>query len=208
MKPQTPGMGFFYALMMEETGKLYLIAGPVYSNFQGPGRLLVESVYRKLEKPGFGQNLYTQKSGPRQIPGPGRIQKARKAWTRAEPVYSNFQGPGRSLVNSVYNMLENPGLGQNLYTQIFRIQAGSWSKAYTESSKSLDPGRISILKFSGPRQALVLGRIQDTRKNWVWAESVYSNFPGSCRFLFWGVYRMLEKPGPGRNLYTQIFRAQ
>ena len=29
----------------------------------------------------------------------------------------------------------------------------------------------------------------------LWAESVYSNFPGPGRILFWGVYRKLEKLG-------------
>ena len=180
MKPQTPGMGFFYALMMEETGKLYLIAGPVYSNFQGPGRLLVESVYRKLEKPGFGQNLYTQKSGPRQIPGPGRIQKARKAWTRAEPVYSNFQGSGRFLARGVYRKIEKSGFRQDLYTQIFRAQPGFWPIAYTTSSKSL-----------GPRQN------QYTQIFRIQAGSWSRAYTESSKSL-----------DPGQNLYTQIFRAQ
>ena len=39
-------------------------------------------------------------------------------------------------------------------------------------------GVYSKLKEPGPR-----------------AESVYSNFPGPSRLLFWGVYRKLEKLG-------------
>ena len=136
-------------------------------------------------------------SGPRQVPGLGRIQNARKAGPWAEFVYSNFPGPGRFLIDprtksvysdfpgpsrllfwGVYRKLEKPGPGQNLYTQIFRARAGSCSGAYTASSK-----------IQGPR-----------------ARTVYSNFPGPGRLLVWGVYRKLEKPGPGQNQYTQIFR--
>ena len=95
-----------------------------------------------------------------------------------------------------------------MYTQIFRAQACSCSGAYTESSKSQGPGRICILKFSGPGQDPVLGRIQDTRKNWAQTGHVYSNFQGPGRILFWGVYRKLEESGSGQNLYTQIFRAR
>ena len=174
-------------------------------------------------------------SGPRQVPGLGRIQNARKAGPWAEFVYSNFPGPGRFLIDSVYSKLEKPGPGRNLYTQIFRVQAGSCSGAYTESSKSRAQGRICILRFSGSKQALVLGRIQkleklspgqnlytqifrarvgswsraytEARKAEPRAESVYSNFQGSGRFLVQGVYKILEKTGPRQNLYTQIFRA-
>ena len=170
---------------------------------------MVPSVYSKLEKPGPGQNLYTQ-----------IFRALAGSCSRAYTASSKSQGPG-----------------QNLYTQIFRALAGSWSGAYTESSKSRAQGRICIFKFSGPGQVPGLGRIQNARKAriqaesvysdfpgpgrlLVWgvysklkepgprAESVYSDFPGPSRLLFWGVYRMLEKPGPGRNLYTQIFRAR
>ena len=104
-------------------------------------------------------------------------------------------------------MLEKLGFRQNQYTQIFRARAGSWSGAYTESSKSRAQDEICILRFSGSKQALVLGRIQKARKAGPRAESVYSNFPGSGRFLVQGVYKILEKTGPRQNLYTQIFRA-
>ncbi len=77
--------------------------------------------------------------------------EARRAWIRAGPVYSDFQGPDRLLVASVYSMLEELGPGQGLYTQISRARTGSWFRAYTTGSKSLDPGRICILKFSGAR---------------------------------------------------------
>ena len=89
------------------------------------------------------------------------------------------------------------GPGQNLYTQKFRIQV-----------RILVVGVYSILEFFGAGQAPDLERIQKARKVRPRAGSVYSNFPGPGRFLFWGVYRKLEKPGPGRNPYTQIFRAQ
>ena len=154
MKPQTPGRGFFYALMMEEAGNfssgcpgLYtqifrIRAGSwsgaytVYSKIQGSDRFLLAGVYRKLENPG----------------------------PRAESVYSNFPGPGRFLIDSVYSKLEKPGPGRNLYTQKFRAQAGSWSGAYTKSSKSPGLGRISILKFSGLGQVPSPGRIQKAQK--------------------------------------------
>ena len=69
--------------------------------------------------------------------------------------------------------------------------------AYTEGSKSLDPGRISILKKSEPRSG-----------SWSLAYTVYSNFSGQGRLPIWSVYKKLEKSGPGQNLYTQIFRAR
>ena len=143
-------------------------AESVYSNFQGSDRFRVWSVYKILEKTGPGQNLYTQKFSART-----------GSWSLAYTVYSNFSGQGRLPIWSVYNILEKSGPGQNLYTQIFRARAGSWSGAYTKSSKSPGPGRICILKFSGLGQAPGPERIQDTRKNWPWAESVYSNFSGA-----------------------------
>ena len=197
--------GLYTQIFRARTGS-WSGAYTVYSIFQGPGRLLVPSVYSKLEKPGPGQNLYTRKFRaqadswsiaytryskslgpgeicilknlePGQVPGLGRIQKARKAQIRAESVYSNFQDLGRLLVDSVYRKLENlgpraepvyskiqgpdrfrvpsvyslleePGSGQNQYPQKIRAQARSWSLAYTESSKSPDPGRTCILEFS------------------------------------------------------------
>ena len=175
-------------------------------------------------------------SGPRQVPGLGRIQNARKAGPWAEFVYSNFPGPGRFLIDSVYSKLEKPGPGRNLYTQIFRVQAGSCSGAYTESSKSRAQGRICILKFSGPGQALVLGRIQQARKSRAPGQELYTQifraragswsgayteslksralgrisilrFSGSGQVPGPGRIQKLEKLSPGHNLYTQIFRA-
>ena len=102
---------------------------------------------------------------------------------------------------------KSQGPGQDLYIQIFRAPAGSCSGAYTECSKSRAQDEICILKNSGPRQVRGLERIQQARKAGPWAEFVYSNFPGSGRLLFWGVYRKLEEPGPRQNQYTQIFRA-
>ena len=131
------------------------LAYTVYSNFSGQGRLPIWSVYKKLEK-----------SGP---------------W--AEPVYSKIQGLVRFLVRSVYRKLEKPG--QNLYTQIFRIQV-----------RILVVGVYSILEFFGAGQAPDLERIQYTRKVWARAESVYSNFQGQGRLPIWGVYKKLEKSGP------------
>ena len=165
-----------------------------------------------------------------------RIQKARKVRPRAGSVYSNFLGPGRFLFWGVYRKLEKPGPGRNPYTQIFRIRAGSWSRAYTryskklgpgrnqytqifrarvgscsgaytESSKSQGPGRTCILKFSGPGQVPALGRIQQAqRARAQGTESIYSNFPGPGRFLVNGIYRKLEELGFRQNQYTQIFR--
>ena len=80
------------------------------------------------------------------------------------------------------------GPGQNLYTQKFRPQAGSWSIAYTESSKSPDPGRISILKFSGSREVPAPGVYRRLENPGPRAKSVYSKIPGPGRFLIAGVY--------------------
>ena len=83
------------------------------------------------------------------------------------------------MVDSVYRKLEEPGPGRNLYTQKFRARAGSWSRAYTRYSKKLGQGEICILKNSGPGQVLVLGRIQDTRKNWAQGEICILKFSGA-----------------------------
>ena len=40
------------------------------------------------------------------------------------------------------------------------------------------------------------------------AYTVYSNFSGQGRLPIWSVYNILEKSGPGQNLYTQIFRGR
>ena len=141
----------------------------VYSIFQGPGRLLVRSVYKKLEKPGPGRNLYTQ----------------------------IFRAQVRFRVWSVYKILEKPGPGQNLYTQKFRAWASSWLLAYTESSKIQGPGRICILKFSGPGQVPGCWRIQKVRRTWSRAEPVYSKIQGPGRLLIPSVYKILEKLGQG-----------
>ena len=127
-------------------------AGPwaksVYSKIQGPGRFLVDSVYRKLEKPGpRAESVYSK------IQGQGRLLVPSVYRKPEEPVYSDFQGSSRLLVRGVYSMFEEPGPEQNQYTQKFRARTGSVFLAYTACSKSLDPGRISILKKSEPKQA-------------------------------------------------------
>ena len=217
--------------MMEETGNFssdcpglytqifrgwagsWSIAYTVYSIFQGPGRFLVPSVYRRLENPGpWAKSVYSKIQGPGQVPGLERIQDARKAWARAEPVYSKIQSPrspSRFLVNSVYRKPEEPGSGQNLYTQKFRAQVRSWLLAYTESSKSLDSGRICILKNSGPGQAPGSERIQTSSKIQgpgricILKNSGPGQVPG-C----WRIQTSSKSQGPGRNLYTQKFRAR
>ena len=117
----------------------------------------------------------------------------------AYTVYSNFSGQVRLPIWSVYKKLEKSGPGQDLYTQIFRGQAGSWSGAYTESSKSQALGEIRILKFSGLEQALDPGRIQKARRAWIRAESVYSNFQDLGRFLLRAYTRYSKKLGTGRT---------
>ena len=102
---------------------------------------MVDSVYRKLEEPGQGRTCILKNSGSRS-----------GSWSLAYTVYSNFSGQVRLPIWSVYKKLEKSGPGQDLYTQIFRGQADSCSGAYTESSKSPGPGRICILKNSGPGQ--------------------------------------------------------
>ena len=139
-------------------------AEPVYSNFPGQSRLSVWSVYKKLEKSGPGQNLYTQifrvRASSRSIAYTESLKS--RAW--AEPVYSKIQCSDRFRVWSVYKILEKTGPGQSLYTQIFRARAGSRSGAYTRYSKKLALGRICILKFSGAGQVPDLGRIQKARE--------------------------------------------
>ena len=99
----------------------------VYSIFQGPGRFLLDSVYRKLEN-----------TGP-----------------RAKSVYSNFLDPGRLLVWGVYRKFEKPGFRQNQYTQIFWAQAGSWSGAYTRYSKNWARAKSVYSKIKGPGRFLI-----------------------------------------------------
>ncbi len=132
--------------------------------------------------------VYSNFSGAGQAPDLERIQKARKVRARAESVYSNFQDPGQDLSR-----------WRIQYTRIFRGRAGSRSGAYTIYSKSLGPGRICILKFSGAGQAPDLERIQKARKVRAWAESVYSNFQGQSKLSVDSVYRKLEEPGLGRT---------
>ncbi len=211
---------------------------------------------RYSKKLGPGQNLYTQKFriqvrilvvgvysileffGAGQAPDLERIQKARKVRPRAGSVYSNFPGPGRFLFWGVYRKLEKPGPGRNPYTQIFRIRAGSWSRAYTRYSKKLGPGRNQYTqifraqagscsgaytrysKKLGPGRNLYTQIFRAQADSWsiaytegskiqgLWAKSVYSKIQGPGRFLFWGVYKILEKTGPRQNLYTQKFRAR
>ena len=137
MKPQTPGRGFFYVLMMEETGnfspdcpglytRIFRIwagswsgAYTAYSKIQGSDRFRVWSVYKILEKPGPGQNLYTQKF---------------RAWTGfgsgAYTRYSKKLGPGEICI------LKNSGLGQ--VPSPGRIQ---------KAQKIQGPGRLQIDQF-------------------------------------------------------------
>ena len=118
------------------------IAYTVYSIFQGPSRFLVWSVYRKLEEPGpRAKSVYSEILGLGKLLVAGVYKILEKPGPRAKSVYSNFQGLGRLLIPSVYRRLEKTGSGQNLYTQIFRIRGGSWSIAYTESSKISGPGQ-------------------------------------------------------------------
>ena len=66
-------------------------AKSVYSNFQDLGRVLVDSVYRKLENLGpRAESVYSKIQGPGQVPGLERIQDTRKAWARAKSVYSKI----------------------------------------------------------------------------------------------------------------------
>ena len=97
--------------------------------------------------------VYSKIQSPGRFLLTGIYRRLENLGPRAEPVYSKIQGIGRLLVPSVYSLLEEAGPGQNLYTQKFRAQADSWSIAYTESPKKLVPGRISILKKSESRQA-------------------------------------------------------
>ena len=85
-------------------------AESVYSKIQGPGRFLIDSVYRKLKEPGpRAESVYSN------FPGPGRLlfwgvyRKLEKLGPRAESVYSNFPGPDRFLLTGVYRKLEEPG---------------------------------------------------------------------------------------------------
>ena len=148
---------------------------------------MVRGVYRKLEEPGPGRICILKNSVPGQVPGLERIQDTRKNWAWAESVYSNFQDPGQAL-----------GRWRIQYTQIFRGRAGSGSGAYTRYSKKLGPGRTCILKNSVPGQVPGPERIQDTRKNWPWAESVYSNFSGA------GQAPDLERIQKARKVRAQI----
>ena len=149
---------------IQKARKVRARAEPVYSNFPGQSRLSVWSVYKKLEKSGPGQNLYTQifrvRASSRSIAYTESLKS--RAW--AEPVYSKIQCSDRFRVWSVYKILEKTGPGQSLYTQIFRARAGSRSGAYTRYSKKLALGRICILKFSGAGQVPDLGRIQKARE--------------------------------------------
>ena len=130
MKPQTPGMGFFYALIMEETGNFlsdctglytqifrvwagsWSIAYTVYSIFQGPSRFQVPSVYRKLKEPGpRAKSVYSEILGLGKLLVAGVYKILEKPGPRAKSVYSNFQGPGRFLIQGVYRKLEEPGSG-------------------------------------------------------------------------------------------------
>ena len=114
------------------------LAYTVYSNFSGQVRLPIWSVYKKLEKSGPGQDLYTQIFRGQADSCSGAYTESSKSQALGEIRILKFSGSGQVL---------GPG----------RIQ---------DTRKNWAPGEISILKFSGPRQVPVLGRIQDTRKNW------------------------------------------
>ena len=165
MKPQTPGRGIFYALMMEETGKSYLVARACILKFSGSGQVrgleriqhtqffraqagscsIAYTESSKIQGP--GRICILKFSGPGQVPGCWRIQTSSKS-----------QGPGQNLYTQKFRARTGSGSiaytesPKNLYTQIFRARAGSWPGAYTACSKNLDPGRTSILKNSEPRQ--------------------------------------------------------
>ena len=81
MKPQTPGMGFFYALILEETGKLYLIARACILKFSESGQA------RGLE----------------------RIQKARKAWAPAGCWFLAYTESPKNLDPSRISIRYRPG---------------------------------------------------------------------------------------------------
>ena len=101
------------------------------------------------------------------------------------------------------------GSGQNLYTQKFSARTGSRSGAYTKSSKSPGPGRTCILKFSGPEQALGLERIQKARKVRAPGRNLYTQIFRARAGSWSGAYTESSKSqGPGQNLYTQKFRIQ
>ena len=113
---------------IQKARRVWISAGSVYSNFQGLGKLLITGVYRKFEKPGFRQDLYTQ------------IFRARASfWSLANTTCSKSPSPGR-----------------NLYTQKFRARAGSQSRAYTESSKNPGPRQtpdrlvLCQIEYAGP----------------------------------------------------------
>ena len=206
--------------MMEETGKSYLVAWACILKFSGAGQV------RGLER-----IQHAQFSGPRQDPILRRIQPARRAWIRAESVYSKNQSPGQDLgrwriqytrifrgqgrlpIWSVYKKFEKSGPGQNLYTQIFRIQV-----------RILVVGVYSILEFFRAGKAPDLERIQKARKvralgrTCILKNSGSGQVPGPERIQkarkAWAesVYSNFQDPGKDlsrwRIQYTRIFRGR
>ena len=121
---------------IQKARKVRARAEPVYSNFPGQSRLSVWSVYKKLEKSGPGQNLYTQIFRARAGSRSGAYTKSSKS----------------------------PGLGRICILKFSGPEQAPGSGAYTRYSKKLALGRICILKFSGAGQAPDLGRIQKARE--------------------------------------------
>ena len=101
---------------------------------------------------------------------------------------------------------KSPGPEQDLYTQIFRARAGSWFGAYTESSKSLDSGRICILKFSEPGQASGRWRIQHAQRARALGEICILKNSGLGQVPSPGRIQKAQKiQGPGRLQIDQFY---
>ena len=57
-------------------------AEPVYSKIQSPGRLLVPSVYKRIERLGQGEIGILKNTGIQLVIGPGRISDNRQNWAQ------------------------------------------------------------------------------------------------------------------------------
>ena len=112
------------------------------------------------------------------------------------------------MVNGVYSMFEEPGSGQNQYTQKIRVQAGSLFLAYTRYSKNWAGAKSVYSNFQDLGRLLVPSVYKILENPGPRAEPVYSKIQGPDRFRVNSVYSLFEEPGPGQNLYTQKFRAQ
>ena len=123
-----PRKGIFLCLWTGRNWEfLVRLPGPVYSNFQNLGRLVVWSVYRKLEKP--GQNLYTQIFSARAGSRSGAYTRYSKKLARGRISILKFSGAGQA-----------PDLGRIQKAREVRAQIDSCSLTYTAYSKSQDPG--------------------------------------------------------------------